>query len=118
MLGVEDIEVRERDKIQEEAKLYDDIIYFMDVKNSYFSLTDRTIRVFQFIIMEQQRKFSYVLKCDDDTFLDVRRIATELQNKENPGRFYWGYMVLTAVFTRGVWSEKNWNICETYNPYA
>ena len=76
MLGVEDTEVRERDKIQEEAKLYDDIIYLTDVKNSYPTLTGRTIRVFQFIITEQQHKFSYVLKCDDDTFPDVRRIAT------------------------------------------
>ena len=118
MLGVEDIEIRKHDKIQEEAKLYEDIIYFTDVKNSYPTLTDRTIRIFQFIIMEQQHKFSYVLKCDDDTFPDVKRIATELQNKENPGRFYWGYMVLGAVLTKGIWSEKNWSICETYNPYA
>ena len=86
-MGVEDLEEGDREEIKEEADLHNDIIYFDDVKNSYFSLTTRTMRVFQYIV-EQQYKFSYVLKCDNDTFPDVQRIAMELQNRENPERLY------------------------------
>ena len=116
VLGIEDIEEGKQDKIIKEAKLYDDIIYFTDVKNSYSTLTDRIVRVFQYIITEQQ--YNYVLKCDDDTIPDVRRIATELQNRENPGRFYWGGMNLGHVLSKGIWRETKWSACQTYYPYA
>ena len=117
VLGVEDVEEEDRDKIKEEAKLHSDIIYLDDVKNSYFSLTNRTMRVLQYII-EEDYQFSYVLKCDDDTFPDVNRIATELQNRENPGQLYWGEFVMGFVQTEGKWKETRWSSCQTYYPYA
>lgn len=116
-MGVEDIEEEDRDRVEKEVELHNDIIYFDDVKNSYFSLTNRTIQVFQHII-EHQYTFSYVLKCDDDTFLDVRRIAAELQNRESQGRLYWGEIVMGLVQTEGKWQETKWSSCETYYPYA
>ena len=116
-MGVEELEDEERDKIKEEAELHNDIIYFNDVKNSYFSLTDRIIKVLQYIT-EQRYRFSYVLKCDDDTFLDVRRIAAELQKRENPGLFYWGQMVMGLIQTEGKWQETEWSSCQTYYPHA
>ena len=112
VLGVEDLEETDLDKVKEEAELHGDIIYLDDVKNSYFSLTNRTLRVFQYVI-EHQYGFSYVLKCDDDTFPDVKRIALELQSRENPGRLYWGEFVMGFVQTKGKWS-----VCPTYYQYA
>ena len=117
VLGVEDVEYENYDKIKEEVDLHNDIIYFNDVKNAYFSLTDRVVRVLQYII-EQQYKFSYILKCDDDTFPDVRRIAAELQNRENPGLLYWGQMVMGLIQMEGIWKETEWSSCDTYYPYA
>ncbi|MCG8621478.1 MAG: hypothetical protein MJE68_05675 [Proteobacteria bacterium] len=116
-MGVKDIEERSRSKIKKEADLYNDVIYFDDVQNSYFSLTTRTMRVFQYIV-EQQYKFSYVLKCDDDTFPDVQKIATELQNRENPGRLYWGEFITAFIKTEGKWKETHWSVCQVYYPYA
>ena len=116
-MGVEDIKKEDHNKIKEEAELYNDVIYFDDVKNSYSSLTTRTIRVFQYIV-EQQYEFSYVLKCDDDTFPDVKRIAIELQNRETPGRLYWGEFVMGFIKTSGKWKETRWSSCQTYYPYA
>ena len=116
-MAVEDIKEEMRSKIKEEADRYNDVIYFDDVKNSYFSLTYRTMRVFQYIT-EQQYKFSYVLKCDDDTFPDVKRIATELQNRENPGRLYWGEFITALIKTQGKWKETHWSVCQVYYPYA
>ena len=117
VLGVEDITEEDRDKIKEEVKLHNDIIYFDDVKNSYFSLTNRTIRVFQHIT-EQLYTFAYVLKCDDDTFVDVKSIATELHSRKSQGRLYWGEIVVGLVQTEGKWQETQWSTCETYYPYA
>ena len=117
VLGVEDIEEEQRYKIKEEDELYDDIIYLNNVKNSYFSLTNRTIKILQYII-ERQYTFSYIMKCDDDSFLDVRRITTELQNRGRPERFYWGEMVMGGVLTKGIYKETHWTSCSTYSPYA
>lgn len=116
-MGVEDLEEEDYNKIEEEAKLHDDIIYFDDIKNSYFSLTNRTMRVFQYIV-EQQYKFSYILKCDDDTFPDVRKIAMELESRGNPRLLYWGQFVMGLVLTEGKWKETHWSSCQTYYPYA
>ena len=116
-MGVEDLEEEDSDKVKEEAELHNDIFYFDDVKNSYFSLTNRTMRVFQYIA-EQQYKFSYVLKCDDDTFPDVKRIAMELESRENPRRLYWGQFSMGLVLTKGKWKETHWSSCQTYYPYA
>ena len=116
-MAIEDVKEEIRKKIKEEAKLYKDMIYFDDVKNSYSSLTTRTIRGFQYVV-EQQYRFSYILKCDDDTFPDVKRIALELQNRENPGRLYWGNFVVGFIKKEGKWKETHWSVCPTYFPYA
>lgn len=118
VLGVEDIDVKQREKLSEEAELYDDMICLNDVKNSYYSLTHRVAKVFQHITKQPWYGFSYVMKCDDDSFLDVRRIASELQIRGNRGRFYWGEMVVGYVQTQGIYKETTWTTCQTYFPYA
>ena len=117
VLGVEDIEMKQMNNIKTEAEFYGDLIYLPHVKNSYFSLTNRTIKSFQYIL-HQNYEFAYVLKCDDDTFIDIQRIASELQNRINQGQFYWGAMVRGPVQTHGTFKEVTWTSCNDYLPYA
>lgn len=51
--------------------------------------------------------------------MDVNRIATELQFRKRRDRLYWGYMNgAVRLYHFGVYSEKNWFICNKYTPYA
>lgn len=61
----------------------------------------------------------YVLKCDDDTFIDVLRIASELQWRKSTKLLYWGYMGGNSQVNHyGRYGEHSWNVCESYVPYA
>ena len=46
-------------------------------------------------------KYDYILKCDDDTFVDVERVVKELSEIQDPF-LYWGFFDGRApVQTRG-----------------
>ena len=57
------------------------MIILHDVTDSLLTLTRRTIKSFKFALKEFS--FSYVLKCDDDMFVDLRRIASDLQLRKS-----------------------------------
>ena len=106
------------DRILTESQEHQDMIILHDVTDSLVTLTKRTIKGFKFAVKEFS--FSYVLKCDDDTFVDVRRIASELQLRKNHKRLYWGFMIGNNGVIRyiGVYKETEWSLCDKYIPYA
>lgn len=62
--------------------------------------------------------FEYLLKCDDDTFVNVPKIISELENVPK-NKFYWGYFDGNAHIKRaGKWKETGWILSDRYLPYA
>ncbi len=105
--------------IQKESQEFEDILVLPDVTDSIYSLTYRTIGSFKHTYY-RMNKFLYIMKCDDDTVVDVMRIASELQLRKTKGLFFWGYMKGSAPVLRWHlrYSESNWFICKKYLPYA
>ena len=63
--------------------------------------------------------FSYLLKCDADSFVRLDRLAKELSKRPSTKDFYWGNIVTEAVPRKaGKWAEHNWFLCDHYLPYA
>ena len=117
-MGGQDVSSSILEKLQKESELYRDILILPDVTDSLTTLTQRTIRGFKYV-HNNLGKYSYILKCDDDSIVDVMRVASELQLRDRPDRLYWGYMSgATGLKWFGVYSELNWFICDTYTPYA
>lgn len=90
------------------------------VENSFHSLTQRTLKSFKYV-QHHMSKFSYILKCDDDSLVDVPRVASELQLRKRRGLFYWGYITGNSPILQ--WSlkygEYKWFITDhRYLPYA
>lgn len=104
-------------QLRAENEKYGDIITLDDVANDYFSLTDRTITAFKHVI-EHNYYFSYLLKCDDDSFVDILRIGTELHMRENHSPLFWGRFIKFEVKTKGKFRETKWSTCEDYVPYC
>ena len=103
--------------LQEESNKYQDIIILPAVTDSHTTLTQRTL--YGFKCAYKNYRFEYVLKCDDDTFVDVLRVASELQKIHTKGRLYWGtFRGEGKILSFGRYSETKWSICNAYFPYA
>lgn len=101
----------------EEANSEQDILLFPTITDSLYSLTKRTLISFKYAY--RWFNFRYVLKCDDDTYVDVHRIATELEQRRSGGPLYWGFMTgRNYVLHIGRYTELNWDICDHYVTYA
>ncbi|KAL1116874.1 hypothetical protein AAG570_005343 [Ranatra chinensis] len=62
-------------------------------------------------------RFDYLLKVDDDSFVQLDGLIEELRGLEGP--LYWGYFQgRGTVFQEGRWKETNWFLCDRYLPYA
>ena len=100
-----------------EAERYGDMTILDEVRDSHFALTKRTIEGLQYAL--DNFRFKYVMKCDDDTFVDLPRVASELQRRQYHARFYWGYMMgFNHVHTYGRYKETQWSLCDRYLSYA
>lgn len=95
------------------------MLIFPTVTDRKHSLTNRTL--FSFKYAHGSLKYKYVLKCDDDSYVDLPRIATELQLRKSTAPLYWGYMRGNAeVLTDRsyVYFEHSWDLCNVYVTYA
>ena len=101
-----------------EAEQFSDMIILDNVDDSPASLATLTLDGFSFSLENYQ--FKYILKCDDDTFVDVLRVATELHRRQHHTRFYWGFMTGNSpVHSHGHYGEQQvWTLCERYLPHA
>ena len=93
------------------------MIILPTVTDSATTLTQRTLYGFKDVY--ERFKFDYILKCDDDDFVDVLRLATELHKRTSKSRLYWGaFRGYAPLLHWGVYRETNWTICNRYLPYA
>lgn len=119
VLGVDNISNSLLTNLTTEASLRRDMILLEDVTDEHRSLTNRTLRSFIHISKNLTSNFSYVLKCDDDSFVNLLVIVEELAQIKNKSRLYWGqFLGGGRVIGDGKYAEKHWTICETYMPYA
>jgi hypothetical protein len=64
------------------------MIILPTVTDSLYTLTQRTLYGFKYT--HERFKFDYILKCDDDDFVDVLRLASELHRRPTKEHLYWG----------------------------
>lgn len=105
-----------------------DILIIPDLQDSYSNLTQKLLMSIAAITYDH--KFEYILKCDDDSYVNLDRLTAELfaydnllkhQNyAPNPRpELYWGYFNGKANIKRsGKWQETNFKGCDLYSPYA
>lgn len=93
------------------------MIILDDVTDEHETLTKRTLTSFTHVL-EHGYSYQYMLKCDDDTFIDLRAVMSNLVNRSDEplhwGSFVGGYQILSE----GPYAENAWYICDRYLPYA
>jgi galactosylxylosylprotein 3-beta-galactosyltransferase len=106
--------------IGEEQSVHHDLILLSNVYDDYKSLTQKVLEAFVWLHKAIEH-FQYVLKCDDDSFVQVDKVVSELQTiKLTKGHsLYWGFFNGRAqVKDIGKWKESDWILCDYYLPYA
>jgi galactosylxylosylprotein 3-beta-galactosyltransferase len=106
--------------IQAEQSAHHDLMVLPNVDDNYKSLTKKVLEAFVWLD-KTVKHFHYLLKCDDDSFVQVDKVVSELQAiKLTKGySLYWGFFNGHAqVKVGGKWKESDWNLCDYYLPYA
>ena len=116
-VGTLGLSTADLDSLRTEQHNFNDLLLLPDLQESYFNLTRKVL--YSFVALEKSFSFSYLLKCDDDTFIVLRTILQELSERESKRSFYWGFFDGRAhVKKEGKWAEKGWFLCDRYLPYA
>lgn len=118
IIGVKELPPEHMKNLEDEKNLYRDILFLPELKDAYKELPSKVLQTFKWI--DQNVNSSYILKVDDDSFVRLNLIISELQSTYySARRLYWGFFRGDAhVKFSGPWSEKNWHLCDRYLPYA
>lgn len=117
IIGVKELPQEHMKNLEEERNLYRDILFLPELKDAYKELPSKVLLTFKWI--DQNVNSSYILKVDDDSFVRLDLIISELKSTYSTSRLYWGFFRGDAhVKFAGPWSEKNWHLCDRYLPYA
>ena len=117
VIGTEGLAAEVSEAIQAEERLHGDLLLLPDLRESYSNLTRKVLA--SFVALDEKLDFSFLLKCDDDTFVLLDTVAMELGQRSHRQRLYWGFFNGRAnVKRRGKWEEKGWFLCDRYLPYA
>jgi len=115
VLGSRNLNSKEEYEIAQEKSRYDDIL-LLPLFDSYGTLTNKVLK--SLVFAHKHFQFDHLLKCDDDTFVDVARLVEEVQARADPS-LYWGFFDGRApVATRGKWADPGYRLCDRYVPYA
>jgi galactosylxylosylprotein 3-beta-galactosyltransferase len=103
--------------ITQEQQAYHDLVLLPHLEESYYNLTLKLLQ--SFVWADEKLKFSYLLKCDDDSFVMLHLIAEELSERTSSQSYYWGFFDGRATPKKaGKYIEKEWFLCDRYLPYA
>ena len=116
-IGTHGLSTTDIDVLTSEQLAFNDLLLLPDLQESYFNLTRKVL--YSFVNLERNFDFSYLMKCDDDTFVVLVTILRELSERRSKRSLYWGFFDGRAhVKKAGKWAEKEWFLCDRYLPYA
>jgi galactosylxylosylprotein 3-beta-galactosyltransferase len=99
------------DAAQTEGDDHGDIL-FVDSADDFDSLTSKVVKAYEHISDNYRAK--YVLKVDDDSYVNLPALVSELASKPEE-KFYWGYFQGRAnVKKQGKYEEGGWFLCDRF----
>jgi galactosylxylosylprotein 3-beta-galactosyltransferase len=100
-----------------EKNQFKDVILFDDFEDTFANLTNKVIK--SIVWAQQNMDFDYLIKNDDDSFVQIDRFLNALKKMDCPKHLYWGYFTGCGYpDSSGKWAEYNWYLCPHFLPYA
>ena len=117
VIGIQGLSPTEIDSLNQEQNTNHDILLLPNLQESYTNLTRKVL--YSFVHLVEHYSFSYLFKCDDDSFVLLDKFVKELTERDSQSSFYWGFFDGRAhVHNKGKWTEADWFLCDRYLPYA
>lgn len=117
VVGTDGLEVGKKSLLDLENDIFNDMLLLSNVNDSYATLTEKLVASIQFIYSTSNTKF--LLKVDDDSFVRLDLLESQLTSLMDGKYIYWGYFSAAApIKTSGIWEENKWFLCDKYLPYA
>lgn len=103
--------------LKKEQHTFDDILLLEDLQDSYSNLSTKVLLGLQWA--NEHVKYDYLVKVDDDSYVQIEGLSNALRKLNCDRRLYWGYFMGHAFpETTGKWAEQKWFHCPHYLPYA
>ena len=116
-VGLEGLPTKEVENLKSENTAHGDLLLLENVLDSYHNLTRKVLE--SIVVLDDHYLFSYLMKCDDDTFVVLDVVLKELSERSADKSYYWGFFDGRAhVKRRGKWAEASWFLSDRYLPYA
>ena len=116
-IGTDGLSSQDMKKLTLEDATYDDLLLLPHLHDSYNNLTRKVLQ--SFVALDKLYNSTYLLKCDEDSFVNMDAILRLLNQRRSNQKYYWGYFFKNAeVLMTGKWRETKWFLCNTYLPYA
>ena len=116
-IGTLQLNPAQKDLLLEEEATYNDILILPDLYDVYDNLTMKVLQ--SLIWIEENLNYSYVLKCDDDSFVRLDKMEAELMERSSRQGLYWGQFVGDHYPPHsGKWKDTRWFTCDYYLPHA
>ena len=117
VIGTLDLPPSDLEALMTEEHTHHDLLLLSRLRESYHNLTRKVLYTFQWV--DENLKFSYLLKCDDDSYVRLNTMTQELARRTSKQSLYWGYFSgRQNPKSSGKWAENKWFLCDHYLPYA
>ena len=116
-IGISGLPEQVLSDLANEQESFNDLLLLHNVYDSYSNLTMKVLN--SFLYVNNNYNYSYILKCDDDSFVVLDVVVEELDRRKSNRSYYWGHMNNRAkVFTEGKFAEPKWLLSDHYLPHA
>ena len=116
-MGIKGVDANTTKLLADENSTHKDLIFFENLKENRSALTNKTLLLMKWAYANIN--FTYFLKCDDDTFVFVKRTLNELKKRSTTERLYYGIIISNSRPKRDkYWADLEWDQTDTYLPFA
>jgi hypothetical protein len=110
VVGNENLSEEVSKKLEEERSGNKDLLV-LPIQETYTTLTRKILA--SFVQIERNVNFSFLLKVDDDSFVNLAIMVDELRNSNYNQGLYWGFFDGRApVQKKGKWAEVDYFMCD------
>ena len=117
IIGTNSLATEQQSQLTTEEEEFNDIILLPELQESFKNLS-RKVRT-SFVHIDQSYSFKYLFKGDDDTYIQLDLLLSELAERNSQKSFYWGFFDgRSRPKKAGKYEEADWFVCDLYLPYA
>lgn len=117
IIGAKNVRQSDNELIKLEQNKFHDLLILHNVDNGYHDLPYRTLHSLTYLSTHYH--YTYLLKTDDDMFINTPTVLQELKTIRPDTRLYWGrFACQNPPMEDGRWKEGRWHWCDVYYPYA